>query len=202
MMIILSSCNRYKGIQDHQIYGYAYIKDSLDIQPQKPFNGIIYLNRGNDTTNYLFQTSADSVGKFSFQSMGKQQAVIYSRFIKNGTEYVGQIKLDESNSSAIQKLIITPLYNSGISLAFAKNGLIPKFPFRFYTSKLAATVDSIKFATINDKTDKNGYFIRYNLVAGKYYVVAKEVIGGYSYNVLDSFNIKKGDIFKKEIELK
>ncbi|WP_448635177.1 hypothetical protein [Pedobacter panaciterrae] len=71
-----------------------------------------------------------------------------------------------------------------------------------YTSKLAATVDSTKFATINDKTDKNGYFIRYNLVADKYYIVAKEVIAGYTYNVLDSFNIKKGDLFKKEIELK
>ncbi|WP_448635176.1 hypothetical protein [Pedobacter panaciterrae] len=108
LMIMLSACNRYKGIEDHQIYGYAYLKDSLDIQPQKPFNGIIYLNRGSDTTNYLFQTKTDSLGKFSFQSMGKQAAVIYSRFIKNGTEYVGQIRLDESNNSLTHKLVITP----------------------------------------------------------------------------------------------
>jgi hypothetical protein len=194
-------CNKYKNFEPTELFGYAKVNDPLGKNLPAPLAKVtIYLNTGSDTTNYLFQATTDSTGRFSFPSVTGKDIVIFSRLVKNGTEYFGKISVDSAKkTNAPLTLTLVPAYNNGFSLTFTNNGPMAHVSFRIYGSRLAAVSDSVKYATIKDKTDDFGTYIRYNLLAGNYYIVAADSIGSKKIKVLDSVQIANKKFIPKTV---
>jgi hypothetical protein len=193
-MLSVAACNKYADVTNSQMTGHVYIKDPLSNAIVVPAKGVtIYLNSGTDTTSYILQTTTDSVGYYSLPSFGAGQATLYTRFVVNNAEYRGAVAIPPQFFASNQQmdLDVSPVYVNGVGITFENNGgPIPNYPFRLYTSKVAAMSDSVRFANVNTKTNSTGQYIQYNISAFTYYITAIDSINGKKAELIDSVSVK------------
>jgi hypothetical protein len=133
----------------------------------------------------------------NYQSFGTQTGAQILK--RNG---VGKSELDDEKETI--KLEIIPSHTNGMFILFADNlgGPLSKQPFRVYTSKVAAMVDSAKYATHDTVTSDQGTFMLFNVKPVKYYFVAKDTFAGIGYKVFDSTSVPGAGIIKDTVYLK
>jgi hypothetical protein len=194
-----SSCSpdKYSGFTGNiTLKGSAYIVDTNSNASPIPLAGQpIYLGTGSDTSTYLYQCKTDSAGEFSISSLtNKSSYTLFTHFVIDGTEYTGSqsFKLDNPpNNVKTITLNVEPIYQNGMSILFTDvyGGAIANLPFRLYTSRLVALVDSTKYAFVNTTADINGRFAKYNIPTGWYYVVSRDTLGGTPMAIFDSLDV-------------
>ena len=193
---------------DITLTGYAYIADTINNLPPSPLAGQkFYLNAGGDTGSYIYQGITDSIGRFSIQSLVKKSTyVLFTRFVKNNTEYSGAAMFEGKNVQNNTPLILNvyPIHSNGMALLFTdlSGGFIPNLPFRIYTSRLMALSDSVNYSFANTSSSLNGRYNIFDINPIKYYVVSKLSIGGLSLGIFDSITVDASSIRKGSMILK
>lgn len=202
---IVASCNKYSGVAQQQLSGHVTITDALSSKNPQPASSVpVYLNNADNSDAYVFQGKTDTAGYFNMSYPGGTKITIFTRFIRNGAEYKGQVTIDKSTGVIQKDLPVSPVFVNGLSVSFldAGSGPIPNLPFRIYSSRVMASVDSVKFANYNSTSDAYGQFTQYNLNAAEYYIVSSSSIGGKLLTVFDSVTVSKTGVFKKNVQLK
>jgi hypothetical protein len=193
---------------DITLTGYAYLADTISNLPPSPLAGQkFYLNAGSDTSSYIFQGTTDSIGRFSIQSLDKKSSyVLFTRFIKNNTEYSGAIKFEGKDVQNNNRLVLNvyPVHGNGMALLFTdlSGGYIPNLAFRLYTSRVMALSDSVSYAFASASSSASGQYNRFDIAPTKYYVVSKLSVGGTNLSIFDSItvgatSIKRGTMILK-----
>ncbi|WP_316834473.1 hypothetical protein [Pedobacter nutrimenti] len=199
---VIVSCNKYKDIVDARLSGDVFVHDTLSTPIVSPLSKMpVYFNTGNDTSKFLVQAITDSLGHFSLVYFDKKEGVLFTNFIRNKVKYSGVINIPKSGDGTMNvRLDVYPVYKNGLSLTFSsKGGPISNYPFRLYTSRTAAVVDSVKFAYLNSTSNVYGLFRQYNLNAGKYYISAKDSVTGTKIKLLDSVTIANSGFVIKTV---
>jgi hypothetical protein len=194
--LTLISCKKdYRALTgDVTLAGYAYLADTNSNLPPSPLAAQkIYLNKGTDTSSYIFQGVTDSIGQFSMHSLDEEtEYVVFSRFVKNNTEYAGAIYFKGMDIRSKRVVLnVYPVYRNGMSLLFTDvpGGYIPNLPFRLYTSRVMAVSDSITYAFASATSSPTGQYNRYDIPATEYYVVSKLSVGGLNLAIFDSITV-------------
>jgi hypothetical protein len=208
--VMTATCNKYEAFTGTKsITGYAYLTDGVsNAAPVALANQKIALNVGADTSNYQYEVKTDEAGYFAFNGLSeKENYVVFTRYTKGGVEYAGAVKVAKTqieNTGAKITLNVSPVYGNGMFILFADtlNGALPNLPFRVYTSRLAASVDSVKYASHDTVTNAEGNFSLYNIKPVKYYFVARDTIAGIGYKVFDSTTVPATGIIKDTVYLK
>ncbi|MDF2190188.1 hypothetical protein [Paraflavitalea sp. CAU 1676] len=209
--ISLAACNKYDSFGgEASLTGYAFLKGAESEDVKTPMaDQTIYLNTGNDTSTYVIATKTDKSGYFSFNFVCEDKAyIIFTRYLKDGTEYVGAKKIEGGEFSGDKvvrtTLEVSPSYLNGMYVQFTDTlgGLLPNLPVRIYRSKVAADVDSVKYAVYDTSTKTTGIIALYNINKGKYYFVGKDSIKGKALRVFDSVEVKDNEIARKTMQLK
>lgn len=190
--------DKYTGFSgDVILKGSAYIVDSTISSVPVPLAGRrLFLATDRDTSTYLYQCNTDSAGQFIISSLkDKSDYTLFTHFVGNGTEYAGAISFTAAGSGTSKTMTITldvtPHYQNGMSILITDiyGGPLSNLPFRIYTSRLIALVDSTQYAYVNSKTNANGRFAQYNIPTGWYYIVSKDTVSGNALKVFDSVNV-------------
>lgn len=203
------ACNKYSDFKGNcSISGTGRIIDNLGgTLPQPLAKQTVYLNTGTDTTSYIGQVSTDTTGHFTISSLNEgSDYILFARFVKGNTWYTGTAKVHtgEANSQMATTLDVYPQYVNGLFIVFTdvSSGNTPNLPFRLYRSRSAAVVDSVKYASLTDKSDMNGQYAAYNLTPGKYYIVAADSLAGAARKILDSADVAATGVNIKTVILK
>jgi hypothetical protein len=202
---MVASCNKYKDSVYSRLSGTVYLHDTLKGPVVMALSKIpVYFNVGTDTTTYLNMTKTDTAGHFSFANFGKDGGVVYTNFILNKIHYGGLVTVSKAgDGNTTVTLDVYPLYDNGLSVSFmATGGLISNYPFRLYTNRTAALVDSTKFAYLITKTSVDGEYIQYNLNPATYYITAIDSVSGHKAKYLDSAVITKSGFKKVLVQIK
>lgn len=208
--ILILACNKYKTFNgEATISGYAFLKDEGLATGSVPLPGqTIYLNTGNDTSTYIMATKTDQAGFFSFASLShKKDYIVFARFLKEGLEFKGSVAVQGSKlEDDVENVTLTasPLYTNGMIVLFSDElgGPLPNLPFRVYGSKLAAEVDSAKYAYYNKVSSNQAMFSQFNIRPMKYYFVAHDTIAKVPYKIFDSVTVATTAIARDTVYLK
>ena len=193
LLLFVSSCDKEKQFSGMVVLsGNVQLVDTAEFAA--PLPGItLYLNTGSDTTTYEWQTQCDSTGKFTIPSLDQNTPyVLFTQYSKNGLMYSGAIKFKTGGSNTFNTILnVYPVVYNELALSFVDSvkGLIPNLPFRVYSSRTAATVDSIKYAVLSARSNGNGYYYQYNFTPGYYYIVAHDTLNGVSRLAFDSLTV-------------
>lgn len=209
--VILAACNKYDSFGgEATLTGYAYLMGSSSEELKRPLaDQTIYLNTGNDTSSYVLATRTDKSGYFSFNFVCEDKTyMIFTRYLREAIEYTGAKKIESSafdgDKIAHTTLEVLPAYLNGMYVRFTDSlgGLLPHLPVRIYSSKMAAGVDSVKYAAYDTTSGATGTIALYNINKGKYYFVAKDTIGGKALQLFDSVDVKDAGIERLTAQLK
>lgn len=206
LLFIGNSCNKYKVFNgDITLSGYAEIVDSLSTAlPHRAKLQTLYLNAYNDTSTYIFQVKTDTLGHFAIPSLEKgKDYVLFTKFIRDNVQYEGALSFRPDNNPYNTVLKIFPTRYNGLSLSFTDslNGATPHIPFRLYTSRVFATLDSAKYVYLGGSSDNNGQFFQYNLPPLKYYIVVRDSIGKMALQSFDSITIATNRVERKTVRI-
>jgi hypothetical protein len=205
-LLALAGCkkaDKYGRLTDQSVFGYAYLADPFNVTlPSALPSQIIYVNDKVDSTSYVLQTATDAAGRFTFYRPSTNKYVVFSHYIKDGTEYRGSVTRDGSDTANI-KLLVMPIYSTAVMLHFqdASTGGLSNLKFRLYTNQAAATVDSTKRAILNTKADSYGNYRLYNMNAGDYWVVAGDTLGTKIIKVNQKVTVTTGKPASQPITL-
>jgi hypothetical protein len=206
LLFFVSSCDKERQFSGTVVLtGNVQLVDTAEFATALP--GLtVYLNSGSDTTSYEWQTQCDSTGKFTIPSLDQNTPyVVFTQYSKNGLIYSGAFKFKTGGSNTFNvSLDIYPVVYNELMLSFVDSvkGLIPNLPFRVYSSRTAATVDSIKYAVLSAHSNSNGYYYQYNFTPGYYYIVAHDTLNGVSRAAFDSLNVGKSGNAPLQVVLK
>jgi hypothetical protein len=203
-VLLLSACNKYKDFDgDGRVSGHARIVGDLSDVAAIPAAGkTLYINPGADSSTYIAQVVTDSAGAFTLSSVKGGQYIVYTRYLQGNVEYQGSVSVTAGSSNVV--LNIYPVYTNGISILFTDSlgGPVSRLPFRLYTSAVAASVDSVSYASQSGVSDVNGKYNAYNIATMKYYIVAKDSIGPLHRKILDSIPADANKMVSKTVVLK
>ncbi|WP_431291968.1 hypothetical protein [Pedobacter sp. P26] len=192
LAVLFYRCNKYENLNASGLSGRLEIRDTLAVPVTSTMNKVsIFFNAGSDTTTYLSKTLTDSMGNFFLPSTASKDAVLYANFLKDHIFYKGSVQLN-TLAGAQRGVVLTvrPVYQNGFALSFGSStGQLPNYPFRIYANRSAAIVDSARFAILNDKTSTTGSYRKYNILARRYYITAKDSISGAKTKLLDSIDV-------------
>lgn len=203
---VLTACNKYKNVTNIQLSGYVYIHDTLNSSVPIPMSKEpVFIGNGTDTVSYILQSMTDTAGYYSVAYFGQQQGVVYTRFSKGNTEFIGKNTLKGTTNRYFQaNLQVYPVYINGLAIIMTDphGGPVSNYPIRLYTNLSAAMTDSTQFAYVNTKTGTNGRYTQYNVNAATYYITGIDSISGKKPVYLDSIRVKGKGLFFKTIQLK
>ncbi len=208
MSLITCSKDKYSQYRgDATLSGYLYLADNIRSSPVTPVAGErVFLTLGNDTSHYETLVNADSAGMFSFYNIAPyNDFTLFARFLKNGITYNGSTHVEKSNNNnVVTTLSVYPNYVNGMSILFndAMGGAIANLPFRLYTTRVIALVDSARYAFADVKSDSYGLYNRYNINPGNYYIVSRDTIGTQVLRIFDSITVDVKDVKKGTVVLK
>ena len=159
-MVLCSSCDKYKNFTGSvTVIGTLQLSDSTVSMLPVPVPGqTVYVNTGGDTGTYEYQTTTDSLGTFVIPALKHGITVtLFTRFSKNGMAYYGVLAFT-TGAAAPVVLTVYPKYTNGIGLGFmdAFGSYVANLPFRLYTSRTAALVDSTREASFSLRTNAAG----------------------------------------------
>lgn len=209
--VILAACNKYNSFGgDATLTGYAYLVGGSSEELRSPLaDQTIYLNTGNDTSSYVIATKTDKSGYFAFNFVCEDKTyIVFTRYLKDNIEYSGARKIESSafngDKTARTTLEVLPSYINGmyVKVTDSLGGLLPHLPVRIYSSKMAAGVDSVKYAAYDTTSGAAGTIALYNINKGKYYLVGKDTIGGKALRLFDSVDVKASGIERLTAQLK
>ena len=206
LLFFVSSCDKEK-----QFSGTVLLTGNLQLidtaEFATPLPGLtVYLNTGSDTTSYEWEAQCDSTGKFTIPSLEqKTPYVVFTQYSKNGLIYSGAYKFKTGGSNTFNvTLDVSPVFYNELMLSFVDSvkGLIPNLPFRVYSSRTAATVDSVKYAVLSAQSNSTGYYNQYNFAPGYYYIVAHDTLNGVPRAAFDSLTVGKSGNAPLQVMLK
>jgi hypothetical protein len=212
LLVFAAACNKYQPVNGKVLLsGQVLLTDPTKATLPTPLTDkTVYLNeckdgKCDDTATYLFQVKTDAAGRFNIPLLKKgRDYIVFTKYNVNTIEYYGavRVKIGAEESKSIV-LNVSPKYTNGLSLTFVDvfGGPVPKIPFRIYTNETMAVPDSQAYAYINDKTDENGQYNKYNLPAGTYYIVSKNKIGTADFNAFKKITVDAAGVKKDTVTL-
>lgn len=202
------SCDKNKEFDGRTtLTGRLYLADSINQSVPTPIaRQKVYVNTGNDTSTYVYILTTDSTGSFSIPSVdGSKTFILFSNFTRNGVSYRGATKLSGSRSDKLLTgdVYVYPAFTNGAVVLFTDPFGTPvtNLPFRLYTSRSAALVDSLKNASLDTVSNSRGQFERYNANPVSYYIVSKKIFGTDTLKIFDSITIPPIGINRKKVML-
>lgn len=199
---VFYSCNKYENVTESKLSGKLQIRDTLSLPIATTMSKVnIFFNVGSDTTSYVSKSITDSMGNFALPIFNKNGGLIYANFLKDNIIYQGSVQVSASSAPQTDLiLIVRPVFKNGFSISFGPSpAQLPNYPFRIYVNRSAASVDSVKFSIINDKTNAIGTYRKYNLLPRRYYISAKDSVTGSKAKLLDSIDIPESGTISKNI---
>jgi hypothetical protein len=180
---IFSACDK-KSVFDGTaiVTGYAYSVDStISNVPQVLKKQVVYLNnRSCDTSTYIYQTTTDSNGYFTFPYLSNNSYTIFSNYFNKIKAFRGMdtVVLLKASVHKPISLFLYPNVQNELILQFKTKtgGSLSKLPFSIYTDSVMAMVDSTKYAFLNSKSDSTGKYRLFNINPTKYYVTSGLVV--------------------------
>ena len=161
----------------------------------------------SDTLNYLYSTTTDSDGYFSFTNVANREYDIFFEDSINNILYTAIVKDSTRNNKVSLLAYPNTKRQNGVYLTTKDNlgGILTNTNVVLYSNKILYNDDSINNTTQNKSfsitTNPNGAGIKYNIPKGKYYCKALYTLSSVSLVGYGEINVDNNGISQLPITL-
>lgn len=195
--LLISSCKKYNN-NSNDLEGDLYLRGRTFVFSTLIDSSIIAVSgkqvklgyTRDNTRNYLFNTTADSLGYFLFENLRKDTLYsVFGEYEKDGIKYYARLDTSLSKSIDSSYLIFKPdeLNQNGVAYTVvdARGGLISNANICLFTSYIIAN-DSCAGSTFPLLTNSFGKASRLNVPAGDYIAFIKAKFGNLTLTAKDT----------------